>query len=280
LSEILKEEIAYLTGRLDAIIREQAGQRVFRQLRRIRDLSIAARQPDASACLNASAALINRLRVEEAYQIAHAFSLFFQLVNFCEERARSRHLASHPAPAMSLRLLFRELKEGGVPPEKVQRCLDELEIQPVLTAHPTEAKRRIVLHQISRLARHWDNPDEVLEALWQTEEIRQRRVGPLQEVETNAFYFDLAIFETVANFYAVFDAELAANHPTVLRSRSFLTFASWVGGDRDGNPFVTPDISRTAAQWHIGTIGVLTIGGCIIRLTKRAVAGSAASGTC
>ncbi len=250
MSEILREEIAYLTGRLDAIIREQAGERVFRQLHRIRDLSIAGRQHDASARVNASAALINQLRVEEAYQIAHAFSLFFQLVNFCEERARSRHLASHPAPPMSLHRLFRELKEAGVQPAKVQRCLDELEIQPVLTAHPTEAKRRIVLHQISRLARQWDNPDEVLEALWQTEEIRERRVGPLQEVETNAFYFDLAIFETVANFYAAFDAELAANYPTVLRSRPFLTFASWVGGDRDGNPLVTPDISRTAAQWH------------------------------
>ncbi len=250
MSDILKQEIAFLTGRLDAIIREQAGERVFRQLHQVRDLSIAARQHDASASLNASAALINHLRVEEAYQIAHACSLFFQLVNFCEERARSRHLASDPSPPMSLRRLFRELKEAGVRPEKVQRCLDELEIQPVLTAHPTEAKRRIVLHQIGRLARHWDNPDEVLEALWQTEEIRERRVGPLQEVETNAFYFDLAIFDTVANFYAAFDAELAANYPTVLRSRPFLTFASWVGGDRDGNPFVTPDISHTAVQWH------------------------------
>lgn len=250
MSDILKQEIAFLTGRLDAIIREQAGDRLFRRLQEIRQLSIAARQHDASASLNASAALIRHLRVEEAYQIAHAFSLFFQLVNFCEERARSRHLANEPSPPMSLRWLFRELKQAGVRPEEVQGCLEELEIQPVLTAHPTEAKRRIVLHQFGRLARHWDNPDEVLEALWQTEEVRQRRVGPLQEVETNAFYFDLAIFETVANFYAAFDAELAANYPTVPRSRPFLTFASWVGGDRDGNPFVTPELSRTAAQWH------------------------------
>lgn len=250
MSDILKQEIAFLTGRLDAIIREQAGERVFRQFHQIRDRSIAARQHDAPASLKTSPTLIKRLRVEEAYQIAHAFSLFFQLVNFCEERARSRHLANDPSPPMSLRRLFHELKDAGVRPEELQRCLDELEIQPVLTAHPTEAKRRIVLHQISRLARHWDNPDEVLEALWQTEEIRERRVGPLQEVETTVFYFDLAIFETAANFYAAFDAELAANYPTVRRSRPFLTFASWVGGDRDGNPFVTPDISRTAAQWH------------------------------
>lgn len=250
MSDLLRQDIAFLTGRLDAIIREQAGERVFRQLHQIRDLSIAARQHDPRARLKASPTPINRLQVEEAYRIAHAFSLFFQLVNFCEERARSRHLAADSAPPMSLRSLFRQLRKAGVRPEEVQRCLDQLEIQPVLTAHPTEAKRRIVLHQISRLTRHWDNPDEVLEALWQTEEIRERRVDPLQEVETTAFYFDLAIFETVANFYGAFDSELAANYPTVLRSRPFLTFASWVGGDRDGNPFVTPDISRTAAQWH------------------------------
>jgi phosphoenolpyruvate carboxylase len=75
-------------------------------------------------------------------------------------------------------------------------------------------------------------------------------VGPLQEVENAVFYFDRTIFETVANFYATFDAELAKPYPTVKRRGHFLTFASWVGGDRDGNPFVTPEISRTTAQWH------------------------------
>ena len=250
MSVILKQEIGFLTGRLDAIIREQAGERLFRRLHQVRELSSAARQHGGTGSLNGNPRLINCLGVGEAYQIAHAFSLFFQLVNVCEERARSRHLAADPAPTMSLRRLFRELREAGVRPEQVQRCLDELEIQPVLTAHPTEAKRRIVLHQISRLARHWNDPDEVLEALWHTEEIRERRVGPLQEVETAAFYFEQAIFETVGWFYTAFDAELAANYPAVHRRTPFLTFASWVGGDRDGNPFVTPDLSRTTAQWN------------------------------
>ena len=248
--DTLQREVEFLTGRLDAIIREQAGETVFRHLHQIRELAASARLHDDKVSLSAKRALINHLTVEEAYQITHALSLFFQLVNFCEERARVRHLRSESAPPMSLRRMFRELKEAGVPAAKVQHCLDELEIQPVLTAHPTEAKRRIVLHQISRLEEHWETPDEVLEALWQTEEIRERRVGPLQEVEGSVFYFDRAIFETVASFYATFDAELTANYPTVRRARPFLTFASWVGGDRDGNPFVTPEISRTTAQWH------------------------------
>jgi phosphoenolpyruvate carboxylase len=250
LSDPLANEIEHLTGRLDAIIREQAGEVVFRHLEQIRELSTTTRHQGDPISLQARRSLINRLGVAEAYQIAHALSLFFQLVNLCEERARERHLRATPAPAMSLRRVFRELKESGVPPEQVQRCLDELEVQPVLTAHPTEAKRRAVLNQLWRVAQDLEHPEEALEALWQTEEIREQRVGPLQEVESTVYYFDRTIFETVASFYETFDAEVAAQYPAVKRRRPFLTFASWVGGDRDGNPLVTPEVSRTTAQWH------------------------------
>lgn len=250
LSEILAQEIEYLSTRLDAIIREQAGEQVFQHLDQIRGHAAVARQQGDRAGFQSRRVIIERLSVAEAYQIAHAFSLYFQLTNFCEERARVRRLREHATPAMSLRGLFRELRAAAVPTEKIQYCLDELEIQPVLTAHPTEAKRRTVQMHIWRLAEHWDDPDEVLEALWQTEEVRERRVGPLQEVENAVFYLERTIFETVANFYATFDAELATHYPSVERRRPFLTFGSWVGGDRDGNPLVTPEVSRQTAQWH------------------------------
>jgi len=253
-SNILQQEIARLGSHFDAIIREQAGEVLFRHFEQIRDLAISNRRDGDHASLRRKLAIINRLNVKGAYQITHAFSLFFQLVNLCEERARVRHLETEPAPSMSLRRLFSDLKSAGIRPEALQECLNELEIQPVLTAHPTEAKRRILLHQIARLSRTWDNPDEVLEALWQTEEVREKRVGPLQEVESTLYFFERAIFETVANFYQAFDTELAAQFPEVKRKRQFLTFASWVGGDRDGNPFVTPDLSREAADWHARTI--------------------------
>jgi len=179
LSEQLSQDIDHLTGHLDGIIREQAGEIVFHHLDQIRRLAGTARRHGDRISLKAKRTLLNQLSVREAYQIAHALSLFFQLVNLCEERARVRHLHEHDAPSMSLRHLFQELKRAGVPADRVQRCLDELEIQPVLTAHPTEAKRRAVLSQIWRLAANWDDPDEVMEALWQTEEVRERRVGPL-----------------------------------------------------------------------------------------------------
>jgi phosphoenolpyruvate carboxylase len=246
----LKSEVRFLTTRLGLIIREQAGETTFAHIERLRQFAKAIRQRHDWAFIRAMRRLAERLDLAEAYAVAHAFSLFFQLVNFCEERARVRHLQATPAPAQSVRRLFRELKQAGVSAREVQKCLDALEIQPVLTAHPTEAKRRSVVNHMLRLPRQMDAPDEILETLWQTEEVRERPVQPINEVENTVFYFEHTIFEAVANFYAAFDAELRAHYPGVHRGRAFLTFASWVGGDRDGNPWVTPAVSRSAVALH------------------------------
>ena len=252
MSDLTEKEVAYLAERFDTIVREQAGERIFRQLDDIRRLAIAGRQKPGVANARRQRATLSRLDVASAHQIAHAFSLFFQFVNLCEERARVRHVQSHPNPAMSLRAIMQELQAAGVTPGQLQHCLDELQIEPVLTAHPTEAKRRILLRQLSRLAEHWDEPEEALEALWHTEEVRETRVGPMQEVENALFFFDRAIFDAAGSFYTTFDRELAAAFPTVVRRHAFLTFGSWVGGDRDGNPFVTPELSRQAAAAQAG----------------------------
>jgi phosphoenolpyruvate carboxylase len=248
MSQILKKEIKQLVSRLDKIIVEQAGKQVFKHLDTVRKLSKRARHFGSEASRQTKHHLLDRLETREAYQLAHAFSLFFQLVNLCEERARERHLKSQKLAPMSLPALFLELKQSGVTEKQLQAVLNELEVEPVLTAHPTEAKRRAVLNQLARLTQQWDDPDEVLEALWQTGEIREQKIGPLHEVETALYYFDRTIFETTANFYETFDVQLAKYFPGVKRTRQFLTFASWAGGDRDGNPFVTPEISRTAMQ--------------------------------
>lgn len=248
MSEITQREVDYLVGKFDVIVREQAGEKVFNHLAEIRRMAIESRQSPKAKPASFKDSALNRVTVSEAHQIAHSFSLFFQFVNLCEERARIRHLRSNPEPTMSLRALMRELKAKGVSAQMLQSCLDELEIQPVLTAHPTEAKRRILLRQISRLQERWDDPDEVLEALWHTEEVREKRVGPLQEVENALFFFDRSILEAAGSFYATMDRELAEAYPSVVRRKHFLTFGSWVGGDRDGNPFVTPELSCTSAQ--------------------------------
>ena len=139
MSQILKAEIKQLVSRLDKIILEQAGKKVFNHLDTVRKLSKRARHFGSETSLQMKHALLSRLDTKEAYQLAHAFSLFFQLVNLCEERARERHLQSKKMAAMSLPALFRELKYAGITEKKLQSVLNELEIEPVLTAHPTEA---------------------------------------------------------------------------------------------------------------------------------------------
>lgn len=246
----LKTEIRFLTTRLGHIIREQAGAALYSHIEQLRTLAKEVRKHPKAEVVRTKRRLVASLKPTEAYQVAHAFSLFFQLVNLCEERARIRHLQATPHPAQSLGSLFRELKQAKVPAEKLQECLDLLEVQPVLTAHPTEARRRSTLHHIFRLTAAMEAPDEILEALWQTEEIRERRVSPLNEAENTVFYFERTIFEATADFYAAFDRELQGAYPKVRRKRAFLTFASWVGGDRDGHPFVTPEVSLAAAALH------------------------------
>jgi phosphoenolpyruvate carboxylase len=244
----LRSEVRFITTRLGNIIREQAGDAAFGHVEKMRQLSKAIRARRDRASIRMKRRLVADLSTDEAYQVAHAFSLFFQLTNLCEERARIRHLQSNPEPVQSLRRLFRQLKEAGVPVATVQRCLDALEVEPVLTAHPTEAKRRTTLNHLLRLMARFDSPDEILETLWQTDEIRERRVGPIDEVESVLFLFERTILPTLANFYATFDAELHAAFPSVKRRRPFLTFASWVGSDRDGHPFVTPEITLATVK--------------------------------
>ena len=246
----LREEVRFITTRLGNIIREQAGEAVFQHIERLRKLAKKIRRKRKRERVEEAQGIVADLSVDEASQIAHAFSLFFQLVNLCEERARVRQLQETPEPKQSLRKIFRELHEAGVTPETVQRVLDSLDIQPVLTAHPTEAKREAVLHHLFRLRAWPDNPDELLETLWQTEEVRRRKPDPMDEVDHALSFFDRTIFDAVADFHRSFDRELAERFPTVTRKRPFLTFASWIGGDRDGNPFITPAVSRQAMVRH------------------------------
>ena len=251
----LRQEVRFLTTRLGDIVREQAGRGTFGHVEALRSLTKAIRQHGRKADLAKLQAHVKRLSVAQSYEVAHAFSLFFQVVNLCEERERVRRLTAAKNQPQSLRWLFQFLRDYNVSAAKLAECLETLEIQPVLTAHPTEAKRRSTLNQILRLAENPSQPDEVLEALWQTEETREERIRPMDEVKHVLFFFEHTIFDTVASFYETFDAELKKAYPSLERKRPFLTFASWVGGDRDGHPFITPDISREAAKRNHEQIG-------------------------
>ena len=264
MNELLRQEVRFLTTRLGAMVREQSGPGVFSAIETLRKVAKQIRQNPNPKLLKAKERAVDRLSVEEAAAVAHAFSLFFHLVNLCEERERIRHLRAHDlqgagAP-MSLRHTFSELGRQKVPAAAVKKLLESMHIEPVLTAHPTEAKRRSVLNHILRLGRTLDancgdltstaerDVDSWIEALWLTDEVREGVVTPEMESENARFFLERTIYDLAGSFWEKFCAEMARRYPHLPQPAPFLSFGSWVGTDRDGNPFVTPETSLDAAE--------------------------------
>ncbi len=247
-------------------MQEQCGPRVFAAIEDLRRLSKQIRQRPDPQLLEANERVVESLSLSQAADVAHAFSLFFHLVNLCEERERIRRLAAYEnhevgAP-MSLRHTFHEIKRRGVSARDLRRLLDSMHIEPVLTAHPTEAKRRSVFNHILRISQTLERfpsesgpavgqaVDPWIEALWLTDEVRERPVTPEIEVENTLVYFERSIYDLAAEFWERFHKELIRAFPKLPEPEPFFGFGSWVGTDRDGNPNVTPEASLHATEEH------------------------------
>ncbi len=278
MEETLRREVRSLTTRLGAIVQEQCGQKVFDAIESLRSLSKQIRQRPDPALLNANGRALGSLSIEEATSVAHAFSLFFHLVNLCEERERIRRLEAYArqeaGPPMSLRRTFRELRRNRVPAGTVKRMVDSMRIGPVFTAHPTEAKRRSVFNHILRIAATLGNAgaetgpeidlriDPWIEALWLTDEVRERPVTPQIEIENTLVYFERGIYDLAGAFWRQFLTELGKAYPGVAEPAPFFEFGSWVGTDRDGNPNVTREASLLAAEAHRRSVLCYYLGAC------------------
>jgi phosphoenolpyruvate carboxylase len=264
MNEPLRQEVRFLTTRLGAIVREQCGAKTFEAIEHLRKLAKQIRQNPDPKLLGVKESAVRDLSSRRATEVAHAFSLFFHLVNLCEERERVRRLrayASQEAGApMSLRLTFNELRRQQVPLSHLKQVLASMHIEPVLTAHPTEAKRRSVLNHILRIGRTleaWHGAldagaeqaiDPWIEALWLTDEVRETPVTPQVESENARFFLERTIYDLAGSFWEKFCDELCRYGPDLSEPHPFLSFGSWVGTDRDGNPNVTPDTSKEAAE--------------------------------
>jgi phosphoenolpyruvate carboxylase len=264
MDEILRREVRLLTTRLGSIAHELAGEETFRAIENLRGFSKQLRQDPSPALLSSNEQEVQRLSARRATEVAHAFSLFFHLVNLCEERQRVRRLRAYEdhekgAP-MSLRHTFSEFSRHKVAAREILNLLRTMHVEPVLTAHPTEAKRRSVFNHVLRIARTLDANqgaphhvaeravDPWIEALWLTDEVRERPVTPELEIESSLVFLERTIYDLAGVFWEKFCDELARLDPRAKEAQPFLRFGSWVGTDRDGNPNVTPAISRRAAE--------------------------------
>ncbi len=265
--ERLRADVRLLGGLLGQVIAENGGPDLLADVERLRKAVIAARKGEQSA--DDVAAMVAEWPVDRAVQIARAFTCYFHLANLAEEHFRIRTLrlrdtGDAPQPE-SIDQAVQELRrEHGT--AELARIIEGLEYRPVLTAHPTEARRRAVVTAIQRISAQLDTYNaeglgasdrqearrrllEEIDLLWRTAQLRSTRLDPLDEVRTAMGVFDETLFRTVPLIYRALDA--AISRDTGARAPmmgAYIRYGSWIGGDRDGNPNVTAKVTRETIQ--------------------------------
>lgn len=270
----LSSTIHLLGDLLGQVLSEQETPGLFEIEERIRALAKARRAGDGSAAAHLSAE-VTALSPDSARAIAAAFTLYFDLVNLAEEAHRVRALRQrererHPAPiGESVAEAIGLLKGRGVSGEQMKALLDGLHIELVLTAHPTEAKRRTVLSKLQRITEtlrvlHYSDPlprerEAYLAALraeittlWLTDRVRTARPAVTDEVRTGLYFIETILWDALPRLYADLDAALAEHYPYLAAPSRWLTLGTWIGGDRDGNPSVTTEVTAETLRLHRG----------------------------
>ncbi len=260
----------YLASALGQVIKRLEGEPVFKAVEELRSACRDRRRGEAGAAdLDTLLTRVADLPLPVAAPVARAFTLFFFLINTAEQvhRVRRRHAyedgAEHQAQPASIRWAFDKLRDSKRSAEDVRSYLRELEVRPVLTAHPTEATRRTLLQLQARLAdallkRENSPPEEririehsmeaEIELLWLTDEVRRDRPSVLDEVSSVIWYLEDRLLDASVQVSESAERafQLAFGEPLGFSLR--LPMGSWVAGDRDGNPFVTPEVTMAAAR--------------------------------
>ncbi|MCA9865776.1 MAG: phosphoenolpyruvate carboxylase [Anaerolineae bacterium] len=273
--ERLSEDIHLLGDILGHVIRRQAGIEIFELEERVRALAKTRRVEDDPAIDTRLAFVVGRLDPREAELVARSFTTYFELTNLAEEQHRVRVLRererdAHPQPLPeSVASAVASLWRAGVDEFEMRRLLNRLHIELVFTAHPTQAKRRTILTKLRRISAALSDLDlrDLLPAerqalidqltaevtlLWVTDRSRTSRPKVTDEVRTGLFYFDQTLWDALPVVYHDMAAALAQYYPTLQPPDRFLTFGSWIGGDRDGNPNVTTDVTTETLRLHRG----------------------------
>ena len=265
----LRADVRYLGNLLGRVLRETGGDDLLRDVESLRAAVIDAYEGgDVDGAARAES-VVAGFSAERSEQVARAFTAYFHLVNLAEEHHRVRVLRHRGddggKPGDSFPATFHELVDQLGADEAAAR-LESLRFHPVLTAHPTEARRRAVTTGVRRITDLIDERDrtknataraenerrllEEIATLLRTSPLRTTRPTPLDEVRTAMSVFDQTLFEIVPQVYRLLDDRLqgedAGREP--VQAPAFVRFGTWIGGDRDGNPHVTADVTRQAAE--------------------------------
>jgi phosphoenolpyruvate carboxylase len=279
----LRRDVRLLGTLLGRVLVEQVGESLLGVVEELRRIFIQHREqprphtasPDfQDPLLNQARNLISRLSIDEAHRVTKAFAIYFELTNLAEtnHRKRRRRAAKlHPEqPPLegSFRGTFRRMRAAGIHASQALEVLRKIKVMPVFTAHPTEVARRTVLLKRRRIGKQLERLDRLplteadanrfearifgeVTSLWQTDEVRLEKPLVTDEIRMGLDHYPFSLFAALPRLYdevvdslrAVYEIDLSYSEVPDL-----LFFGSWIGGDRDGNPFVTPGSTREALQ--------------------------------
>ncbi len=277
----LRRDVRSLGTLLGDVLREQAGEELFAHVEALRQGTIRRRDAEArgqeeEAARHAATALelVHSLAVERAILLTRAFAFYFELINLAETNHRKRRrIALRLSGGAgrqrgSLAGTLSEMRRVGISAEEALVWLKRVLIVPVFTAHPTEVARRSVMFKRRRIGDFLATLDRIpvpeqdlarleelvlaeITSLWQTDEVRSRRPTVYDEIKMGLDYYDVSIFATLPSLYREISEALHAAYGLEIDAVELpkvLEFGSWIGGDRDGNPFVTPQVTRDSIQ--------------------------------
>ncbi len=284
----LRRDIRMLGDALGQAIQRHGGYSVFdtvehlrRNCKQLRDLTkrLSQASPAESQQLESEMTaisqeimqIVNSCDLDTAIDVIRAFTVYFHLVNTAEQyhrirrrRAHELHQNGHPQRG-SLAALITFFKKNALDASTLQSLLNQLSIDLVFTAHPTEATRRSLITKSRRLAelleahdhmelmtpyeqQHWQHElAAVIDLLWRTDTVRQVRLVPLDEIKMGIYYLDEILYDALPDLYSEFEVLLHDAYPD-LTLPPFLHIGSWIGGDQDGNPFVSADTLLAALR--------------------------------
>lgn len=275
LEEQLSADIQRLGRMLGKVIREQEGLDGYLLVETIRAATKVRRHDGDVQTDQNLTARVAALSLSEKKVLARAFTAYFELINIAEANhrvrvTRDREREADPRPLdKSIGLAVQELHDAGVESFEMARLLKRLMIELVFTAHPTEAKRRTILSKLQRIGRLLKEserssklPREERElerqlhaeitSLWLTAGTRLTKPTVEDEVKTGLYHLGEVIWYVLPVIYQVMRNALAQHYPNISMPDRFLTFGSWMGGDRDGNPFVTAEVTANTLKLHRG----------------------------
>jgi len=280
----LRSRVRLFGNLLGEVLREQAGEGILYAVEELRKGYIRLRKDESEKLRKRLSRLIDSLTPNELTNVIRAFNLYFSLVNIAEEsfqhRAR-RQLARKHGPLWygSFTQTLQEFRDEGVDPQQIQTLLNHTLYMPVFTAHPTEAIRRTVMHALRRIFITSEKLDDrrisryereeirqelkqQIQVLWKTDEVRVNKPAVEDEIRNGLYFFHESLFEAVPKTYRylekaihrVYQTETDASVPAMSVPGGLIHFGSWIGGDRDGNPFVKPATTVLALRMQMREI--------------------------